>query len=243
MAVLTDRRGALLPPLAAAHLFAPLGQMTVGLIHSPHTGNCGDRLIEVAAEQLLADFGIRYWVQEPDAESSADVLLLFGGGNYGHPFCQAEADRRQAALATGKPCVLLPQTAYGIEPGEYWAAYARETTSLAMIPGSVLGPDLALCYRPIERLPADVVRCGEFFTTSPEGLWPGRGMDIRHSFFDPADYLAFIARHTEIHTDCLHVAICGLIAGREVTLYGTRLHKQRSMWETWLAHFGCRWGE
>lgn len=233
----------LLPPVCAAPIFAPLAGRKVGLVHSPATGNAGDRMIEAAAEQLLRFFGVEYQVQEPDADTPADVLVLFGGGNYGHERCPVEAERRHLALATGKPCVLLPQTAYGTEPGRWEAAFARDPVSRRAIPDSAIGPDLALMYTPGRDLPAATVPRGRFFTTADEGLWKGAGPDPRHLYGRPDDYLEFVAHHAEIVTDCLHVAICGLIAGRDVTLCPTRLHKQRSAWETWLRHLGCKWAD
>lgn len=233
----------LLPLACMAPLFSPLIGKRIGLIHSPTTGNAGDRLIEQSAEQLLQRFGIEYEVREPDDAAGVDVLLLFGGGNFGHPYCAVEAQRRARALASGVPCVLLPQTAYGPEPGGYTAAFARDVVSLGFIPGSVLAPDLALCCTPKRPLPPATVAHGEFYTTAAEGLWKGRGPDIRHEFSDPWDYLEFIARHRSIVTDCLHVAICGLIARRRVTLLPTALHKQRSMYDTWLRNLGCHWAD
>lgn len=242
-----NRPAPLLPPVCAAPIFAPLVGRRVGLIHSPATGNVGDRMIEAAAEQLLRYFGIAYEVQEPDADTEA-VLLLFGGGNFGHDACAVEAERRQLALATGRPCVLLPQTCYGAEPGsgEYLAAFVRDVHSRQFIPGAAIAPDLAMMYQPdAEHMFAaePSVSRGDFFSRDTEALWPTRGIDPRHMFSDPGDYLEFVGAHAEIVTDSVHVAICGLMAGRRVTICPTRLHKQRSLWLTWLMHFGCAWAD
>lgn len=235
---------ALLPVTAAVPVFAPLVGKKIGLIHSPATGNSGDRLIELAAEQLLTRFGISFSVVEPDSPGDADALLLFGGGNYGHENCKVEADRRRLALATGKPCVLLPQTAYGPEPrADYHAAYARDATSQGFIPDSVLAPDLVMCWTPTVPLPTPEYRLGEFFSRLAEGLHSARGIDPRYRYRDPLHYFTFVARHEKIVTDSLHCAIIGLVAGRRVTLCPTRLHKQRSTWETWLRWLGCEWAD
>lgn len=232
----------LLPLSSVNHIFKPLVGKRVALVHSPTTGNAGDRLIERATEQLLTRFGIEFEVTEPDRPGSADVIVLFGGGNVGHSLCPVEADRRARALATGLPCVLLPQTAYGPEPhGGYLTAFARDTHSQQFLPNSVLAPDLTLCYQPERPLPPPIHTKGEFFSRYGEGLFPNRGSDPRHQFSDPRDYLDFVATHAEIHTDSLHIAICGLIARRSVTLYPTGLHKQRSQYENWLRDLGCKW--
>lgn len=234
--------GALLPPTAVRHVFEPLVGKRVGLVHSP-VGNAGDRLIEAAAEQLLRHFGVAYQVVEPDSPGAAEVLALFGGGNYGHPLCGAEARRRQAALATGLPCVLLPQTAYGAEEGQYLAAFVRDTASLKHIPGVRLAPDLALCYEPTRPLPDPAEDLGEFFSTDAESLWPGRGTDPAKEITDPQTYLEHVARFRRVVTDRVHAAVCGLIAGRDVTLLPTALPKQRAMWEFSLKALGCRWAD
>jgi exopolysaccharide biosynthesis predicted pyruvyltransferase EpsI len=233
----------LLPLSAVVPIFTPLIGKRVALVHSPHTGNAGDRLIEHSAEQLLTRFGIAFAVREPDEPGDADVILLFGGGNFGHVNCPLEADRRARALATGKPCVLLPQTAYGSESRhDYATAFVRDVPSLAHVLGAVLAPDLALCYQPERTLPAPTVAVGEFFIRGYEGYQRDRGTDPRYDFTDGRDYLDFVATHARLFTDSLHVAICGLIARREVTLYPTALHKQRGAWEAWLRNLGCAWG-
>lgn len=236
----------LLPFTLAEPIFAPLASMRIGLIHSPSTGNCGDRMIERAAEQILTAFGLQWRVVEPARPADADVLLLFGGGNYGHPYCSAEQAIRRAALTTGIPCVLLPQTVYGVEihPREWAVAWTRDQTSQRLLYGSRLAPDLAMFYtpqRPIE--PWTYQEPCLSFTTAYEGLWPGRGPDLRHLYKYPEDYIAHIAKHSEVITDCLHVAIAGLIARRKVTLLPTKLHKNRSVYETWLHDLGCDWSE
>ncbi len=231
---------ALLPRSAVTHVFLPLKGKKVALVHSPATGNPGDRLIELAAEQLLTRFGVAWEVREPYDTLGCDVIALFGGGNYGHVHCKVEAERRRVALMSGLPCVLLPQTAYGTEPGNYTTAFARDVTSLNFITGSVLAPDLVMCYEPPSPIKAAVRARTEFFIRGWEGKWPGRGVDPRAYDGPPAGYLDMVAEAADVHTDSLHVAVCGLIARRSVTLYPTRLHKQKSVWETWLKDLGCK---
>src|SRR5436309_2607763 len=113
----------LLPLTAVVPIFAPLLDRRCGVVFYPECGNAGDRLIELATLQLLERFGIVHHVCGDDGPGNADVLLLGGGGNYGHPNCQQEADIRARARATGLPCVLLPQTAYDSEP--VWRPYQQ----------------------------------------------------------------------------------------------------------------------
>lgn len=234
----------LLPTTAAVPVFAPLVGRKVGLIFYEGCGNAGDRLIEAATEQLLRRFRIDYQIVRPDEPGDSQVLLLSGGGNYGHTNCYLEAETRKDALATCLPCVLLPQTAYGSESNgiSYEAAFVRDVTSMSHVPNAVLAPDLAFCYQSTMVLLNPVHAVGKFFVAADEGLFKGVGTDPRYDFTDGQSYLEFVAAHKEIHTDSLHVAVCGLIAGRDVTLYPTMLHKQESVYAAWLRWMGCRWG-
>jgi hypothetical protein len=239
----------LLAPIHFAPIFAPLvGRQVCYIPAGQHIGNTGDRLLALAACQLLVHFGIEC-VDDP---VRADALLLFGGGNFGHPACQPEAEQRLEAVRTGKPCYVLPVTCYGPESGGFERVYARDHVSLATLERmgvrSSLVPDLALGYMHHRPIPSATRERGVFLTTSPEGkfgsLTIGNLGDPRMQFLaDPPSYIEFAAGFDHIVTDIMHLCICGLIAGRRVTLLPTRLHKQRSTWETWLRWLGCEWAE
>jgi hypothetical protein len=235
----------LLDPGLLNPVFAPLKGLRVGLVHSRGTGNGGDRLLEAAAEQLLALYGVAYRVVEPDAPGDAEILLCPAGGHYGHPYCPLERDRRASAIASGLPCVLLPVTAYGVEVhARPWrACFARDHVSQRLMYGSALVPDLALCYAPARTGPWHHDGTLRSFSCSPEGLWKGQAPDERWRFSGPAEYVAFVAGHRRVVTDSLHIAVAGLMARRHVTLLPTRLHKNRSVWESWLRDLGCRWAD
>lgn len=235
----------LLPLSTVEPIFGPMRGRRVGLVRSGGTGNCGDLLILHATLQLLDEFHVTHTTVDPWAPGNAELLLLPGGGNYGHPYCPVERDFRSSALATGLPCVLLPQTVYGVEvhPRPLHAVYVRDHVSARLLRGSVLMPDLALCYTPRRQLPVVEADLCESYSTSHEGLWPGRGRDLRNDFSDPLEYLGHIAMHRRVVTDSLHVCIAGLIARRDVTLLPTALHKNRSAWESWLSGLGCKWAE
>lgn len=234
----------LLPHLAFNPVFTPLQGKRVGIVWSPG-GNAGDRLIEMATLQLISRFGIDHRVVSDRQWNDCDLLVCGGGGNFGHPYCLPEMQRRREALSSGLPCVLLPQTAYGSEWGwESHRVYLRESGSLTYYPNGIVVPDLVMGFTPTVSLPQATEQEGRFFSSASEGLWGSELQtgDPRFRFVNnPEQYIAFAAQFKRIVTDCLHMAICGLISGREVYIVPSRLHKQRSMWETWLRHFGCKW--
>jgi exopolysaccharide biosynthesis predicted pyruvyltransferase EpsI len=227
-------------------VFGPLVGYRVGLVHAAGTGNTGDRMIEHAAEQLLEHFGIQYRVQEPDGPwTNIDFILLFGGGNFGHPFCIAEAERRARALHSGLPCIVLPQTIYGREDPGFEVVWSRDITGLRIEIGSRLAPDLAMGWYPgIVSIGSPLDRIGLFLNTGPEGLFHETHQyccDPRHAFSNPTEYVLGMASYQWVITDCLHAAIAALIARRRVTFLPTGLHKNRSIYDTWLRHLGCEW--
>jgi len=234
----------LLPYLAFIPIFAPLHEKRVGVVWSPG-GNAGDRLIEMATVQLLSEFCINYRLITDSDWDGCDLLLCGGGGNFGHPYCLPEMQRRREALSSGLPCVLLPQTAYGSEWGwELHRVYVREYGSLTYYPNGIVAPDLAMGLKSSISLPPATEPEGRFFSHAAEGLWRNELQqgDPRFLFVDePEQYIAFAAKFQRIITDCLHMAICGLISGRDVYMVPSLLHKQQSMWDTWLRHFGCKW--
>jgi exopolysaccharide biosynthesis predicted pyruvyltransferase EpsI len=230
---------------AVSPIFTPLVAKRVGVIFYQGCGNVGDRLIETATEYLLEAFRINYQIVDPVEKMDFDVLLVGSGGNYGHPYCAVEKDRRAAALATGLPCILLPQTVYGVEvhPRPWHAAYVRDAISARLLRGSKVAPDVTFCYAPPCDVPAADADVCVSVSSLPEGLFSGFGPDLRLIFTDPDEYLVHVGRHRRVVTDSLHVAVCGLMARRKVTLLPTRLHKNRSIWETWLFRLGCGWSE
>ncbi|MFV0445602.1 MAG: iron-sulfur cluster assembly scaffold protein, partial [Planctomycetaceae bacterium] len=170
----------------------------------------------------------------------------FGGGNMGSRYMRELEVRRRAvqdAVARGIPIVVLPQSWMSPEPGPFARAYVRERASLQHCPNGILAPDLALGYDYEPRSTGP---------TKERGLFLRRDSERRVSFQvgeqdparmcrTPAKYLALASRYSHIITDRLHFAICGLLNRRRVTLLPNSYHKNRSLWETWLADLGCEW--
>ena len=239
--VVSSCRHRLLPPAAFAAVCEPFVGRRVGYVRPE--GNVGDRLIETAMIQLFAEYGIRWRLVSPGAAGETDDLDLLafgGGGNMGMRYPGNHAIRG-AALATGLPVVILPQSFTTAEDRPFATVYVRERGSLALRPDGILAPDLALGLATVE--PARPDRdLGVYLRRDQErgGRKPFFARDPVRLFDDPFAYLAFAARHRRIVTDRLHFAVAGLHAGREVTLVANDYHKNRSMHETWLGDLGCR---
>lgn len=223
---------------AFADVFAPLVGRSVGYVRAE--GNVGDELIEMAMVQLLAAFGIRWRLQDPAAPADVDCLIFSGGGNMG-PRYPGNRRIRAMAAALGPPLVILPQSFTGPEDQPYARVFVRERASLAFRPDAILAPDLALGLATPN--PGPPVRdLGIWLRRDPERTAARslRYRDPARVCRTPVEYLQLASRYRRVVTDRLHFAIAGLHAGRDVTLLANDYHKNRSMHETWLAGFGCR---
>ncbi len=231
----------LLPLTHFASIFQPLIGKRVGFVEG--IGNAGDHLIDAATRQLLNAFQIN-WIpfNIADPTQGVELILLFGGGNMGSGYFQS-IQRRDEMLATGLPCIVLPQSFVSPENKPFQLVYVRERASLQFCPRGILAPDLALGYDDAYHGdPADEP-FGLFLRDDSE-----RALAHCQNRGDPAsmcdshlDYLNLAGRFEAIATDRLHFAICGLIRKRQVTLLPNAYHKNRSMWETWLHDLGCHW--
>lgn len=234
-------RRRLLAAAAFAHVFTPLVGQRVGYVR-PY-GNVGDDLIQLAMQQLCAEFGVRWGAWSPEAAASFDVLVFGGGGNMGARY-RNNYDLRTAALTTGIPLVILPQTFTSSEDRPFARVYVRERESLRLCASGILAPDLALGLA-WPTPPAPTRDVGIFLRRDQEraGRKPWLARDPVRLCRTPADYLALAAAYRRIITDRLHCAIAGLHAGRDVTLVANDYHKNRSMHATWLEMLGCRFAD
>lgn len=238
---MTYRR--LLPLDAFAPIFEPLQGRRVGLV-TPY-GNVGDTLIGLATEQLLDEFKIDWgkWDEAHPNNESFDELLFGGGGNMGTRY-RNNWELRNRVFETGLPVTILPQSFNSEELRSYKKVWVRETVSKQYCPDSELAPDLALGLK-LPLPPPPKRRLGIFLRKDRErsaGLpWlrrdPAKMCDL------PSEYFNLAATYNRIITDRLHFAICGLLAGREVTLLPNDYHKNRAMHQTWLRSLGCQFAE
>ncbi|QDU75682.1 Polysaccharide pyruvyl transferase [Bremerella volcania] len=233
----------LLPAACFEPIFGPLAGKKIGLVDGVGN-NVGDQLIYAATRQLLDHFQLSWRRVEPGEADGIDFLLLFGGGNLGSQY-REEIRRRQTALATGLPAVILPQSAYSYEPVGLATVYLREPSGRQFYPEAHLAPDLALGYQFTASRPS-----------KPGGLFlrqdlEGRYLDARdqnRSLGDPIrlaqtpeDYIRVAGQFEYVITDRLHFAIAAMINAVPTVLLENRTPKNRGMWETWLRDLGCQW--
>ena len=234
----------LLGPASFALVMEPLLGKAIGYVRPE--GNVGDRLIEAAMIQLFAEFGVRWRRWRPEVAGDAegiDMLVFGGGGNMGSRYPR-NAALRAAALETGLPVIVLPQSFTSAEDRPFARVFVRERASIKLRPDATLAPDLALGLQTVE-LPAARRDLGVFLRrdqerTGRKSLVP---RDPVRWYRDPMDYLLMASRYRRIVTDRLHLAVAGLHAGRDVTLLPNDYHKNRSMHETWLEALGCKFAE
>ena len=235
-------------------IFEPLSGKKIGFVALD--GNVGDRLADLAAEKLLIHFNIDYYfvpeqqLTDGSAQKEYDELLIAGGGNMGtlYPICY---ETRMAALETGLPVTVLPQSFTNDQEdlSGYKQVYVREKASydLVKVGGNVtLAPELALGLPDPYVMQPPMFEFGLFLRIDVESVFEDRKLSIVDPVFNnltPARYLSFASMFSEIVTDRLHFAIAGLIMGRKVTLLPNAYHKNRSIYDTWLSKLGCHWKE
>jgi len=233
----------LLPLAAFAPIFEPFQGRRIGLV-TP-IGNVGDALIGWATEQLLTAFHIDwdYWDEGTASAGSFDELAFGGGGNMGVRY-RNNWELRDRVFRCGLPVTILPQSFNSEEARSYHRVFVRERASLAYYPQGQLAPDLALGLR-VDHVPPPRYGVGVFLRRDREradGLrWFSR--DPVRLCQTPQQYLQLAASYRRIVTDRLHFAICGLLAGRHVTLLPNDYHKNRSMHATWLKDLGCEFAD
>lgn len=223
-------------------IFKPLIGLKVGVVDGP--GNVGDILLQLSTRQLLDIYQINHQTVNPLAEiirpEKFDKLLLFGGGNMGYAPAQVI---RRAAVSTGIPCVVLPQTVILFEEQQFEEVFLREPTSLSLSPRGQLAPDLALGFDFPEDLPKPHIDHGLFLRRYGHAKFSGIAADPAEICNTPEEYWKLARLYKSITTDRLHFAICAIAMGCNVTLLPVDYHKNKSMWEYCLKPLGCGWSD
>lgn len=223
-------------------IFKPLIGLKVGVVDGP--GNVGDILLQLSTRQLLDTYQISHQTVNPLAETISigkfDKLLLFGGGNMG--YSPAVAIRR-AAVNSGIPCIVLPQSVILFEEQQFEEIYLREQTSLSLSPRGKLAPDLALGFDFPDNLPLPHIEHGLFLRRYGHAKFSGIAADPAEICNTPEEYWNLARLYKSITTDRLHFAICAIAMGCNVTLLPVDYHKNKSMWEHCLKSLGCGWSD
>lgn len=235
-----QERPSLLPRSRWDAVFEPWRGKNAALLVVP--GNAGDILIRAATHQMFRHYDIK---EVPADSPAVDVVFYPGGGNIGAPWNFRDA--RQVFVSTKAAKVVLPQSIDA--PSEYMdmadVVWLRDHRSIELYPRGQYAPDLALAYQTALTFkdPSDAteyaMRVDSEAVNGPRE--DPEKLDPVSRARDHYEYLVMAAKHQAIHTDRLHYAIAGLIAGRKVTLYPNSYHKNRSVWEAELAALGCEW--
>jgi exopolysaccharide biosynthesis predicted pyruvyltransferase EpsI len=239
----------LLDPEYFAPLLEPFAERTVGYVRMH--GNAGDRMIDLATQQLFEHFGVRWF--DVDREGLADgnfspgieELVIAGGGNMGTTYERPLTIRRQA-LTHGLDVTVFPQsfTDGNEDLSGYKRVYVRERASLDLSPRCSLAPDMALGLRLDRAAASPDLETGVFLRQDREACFPYHPLSLG----DPAelcltvnDYFELAERFETVFTDRLHFAIASLLLGRRTVLLPNNYAKNRSMYDTWLGSLGCLW--
>lgn len=218
-------------------IFEPLLGRRVGYV--PTTGGVGDLLVEMAALQLFAHFGVDYHVETLGGDCEADVLVLAGGGP--GPLCPPSLAARLAEIATEIPVTLLPRSLTAPVGVPLRRCHVRDRASLDHAPDGIVMPDLVLGLEVTSAHEPDDPQ-GVWLRCDDEGLFAGHGLGDPDLVCGTAvEYLALAARHRAILTDRPEFALAALVQGRETTLLPSASAVNRSLFDTWLADLGCRW--
>jgi hypothetical protein len=236
--------------LLAADSFEPIFEPLLGrpVSYVPTAGGPSDRLVEMAALQLFAHFGVDYLIEtlgdRTDRSSGPEVSqIVLPGGNSG-PIWSPAGTERIRALAEAIPVTLLPRSLAGPVGLRLRRGHVRERASLAWEPSGIVVPDLILG---LEVTPPPEA-------TDAEGIWLRRDAEAlfadRESSGDPelscttaTEYLALAARFRSVVTDRPEFAMAAMVQGRKATLLPSASPVNRSLFETWLRDLGCGWRE
>lgn len=216
-------------------------------------GNYGDSLIWHGTKILLNKLNINEDYVEIYSPKKNGVLFIDGGGN----FVDYYSDIKEF-LSTKpnvyKEIVILPHTIFGERQVDILnslcgnvTVFCRERVSFNFlkekyIKGNVyLWHDCAF-YNSFEKIPGGVGVLNAFREDkeSVNDTIPSDNIDVSYNGYatKPLDGLLDILRkHKEIHTDRLHVAICGALLGKEIKLYPNSYYKNKAVFEYSLQKF------
>ena len=205
-------------------------------------GNYGDSIIWHGTKILLNELNINENHVEISSLKKNDVIFIDGGGN----FVDYYSDVKEF-LSTKpdlyKEVVILPHTIFGEQQIDILnglsgdvTIFCRERVSFnflkeKFIRGNVyLWHDCAF-YNSFEKIPAGVGVLNAFREDkeSVNDNVPPDNVDVSYNGYatKPLDeLLGILKKYKEIRTDRLHIAICGVLLGKEVKLYPNSYYKK-----------------
>jgi hypothetical protein len=206
------------------------------LVYLPNASNWGGALTREATRRFFHQRSIRVReiarlnIAECFGAAVQRATLVYGGGGAWSELYPGGLNTVRRALRWFRRVVVLPSS-YGLPVDlprcQLWAR--DRANSLRHAPTARFCHDLGFS---LESLPAPTPTSprGDFFRSdalagTPDGLASGREPDFStHGSQDTPlrPFLDEIARHAEIHTDRVHVAIAACLLGRPCHVYATR---------------------
>lgn len=216
-------------------------------------GNYGDSLIWHGTKILLNDLNINENYVEISSPKQNNVLLVDGGGN----FVDYYSDVRDFLIKKADlydEIIILPHTIFGDKQIEVLnsisgsiTVFCREKLSYNFLQekfknGNVyLWHDCAF-YNTFKKIP-DGLGILNVFRKDKESVVnniPKDNDDLSYNGYatKPLDELInIIKKYKEIHTDRLHIAICGALLGKEVKLFPNSYYKNKAVFDYSLKEF------
>ena len=206
------------------------------LVYLPNVGNWGAALTREATRSWFRQLGLR--VREIPRLNATTCFgaavrretLVYGGGGAWSDLYPGGRNTVRRALRWFRRVVVLPSS-YGapidLPRCQLWAR--DRAGSLRHAPAARFCHDLGFLLRDVSSTAPSSPR-GEFFradrlayASADEGLDQGPDLSARGSHQSPLQpFLDEIARHAEIHTDRVHVAIAACLMGRSCHVYATK---------------------
>lgn len=216
-------------------------------------GNYGDSLIWHGTKKLLNDLDIKERNVNISSPKYNDILLIDGGGN----FVDYYSDIRDFLISKPdlyKEIIILPHTIFGDKQIEILnnlsskvTIFCREKVSAEFLNVRYTKGDVYLWHD-----------CA-FYNTLPKGIdghsvlnifrsdkesiideKPKDNEDLSHNGYAMKpldDLISTLEKASEINTDRLHIAICGVLLGKQVQLYPNSYYKNKAVFEYSLSQF------
>lgn len=230
-----------------------LSELTKGqeAIYFPNPGNLGDGLIRYGTLRFFKNHNIKYreitTFRNPPATLfgmllSRNIWIYGGGGGWIAPHAAEKIVQKTRIFS--KRTIVLPSTyGYSVKEQSRITHFRRDLyQSAENAPHSIFAHDMALYSELADATP--IRKKGYFWRNDCESSYASEGMESRPDIENrdisaegihvtPIDgFVSGIAEVEEVVTDRLHVAICGAILGRKVTLYRNSYFKNESVFKT-----------
>lgn len=216
-------------------------------------GNYGDSLIWHGTKKMLDYLNIKEKSVDISSPKHNDILLIDGGGN----FVDYYSDIRNFLIRKSdlyKEIIILPHTIFGDAQiavlnnlSSQTTIFCRENISAKFLnaryaKGEVyLWHDCAFYNKFPERIDGKGIL--NVFRSDKESIVdkrPEDNDDLSYKGYATKpldDLINVLKKSAEINTDRLHIAICGVLLGKQVRLYPNSYYKNKAVFEYSLSKF------